>query len=76
MFCQVQAQNKHSSEAKGTRREEEMNKRKLGSFALCAMLALCFPVWAQQLGKVHRIGYLAASDAAGESARSEGIRLA
>src|SRR5215831_10431812 len=53
-----------------------MNKRKLGSFALCAMLALCFPVWAQQPGKVHRIGYLAASDAAGESARSEEIRLA
>jgi len=40
------------------------------------MLALCFPVWAQQPGKVHRIGYLAASDAAGESARSEEIRLA
>ena len=36
-----------------------MNKRKLGSFALCAMLfALCFPAEAQQPKKVHRIGYL------------------
>ena len=37
-----------------------MNKRKLGSFALCAMLiALGFPAEAQQAKKVPRIGYLA-----------------
>src|SRR5262245_24790264 len=36
-----------------------MNKRKLGSFVLCAMLfALCHPAEAQQTGKVPRIGYL------------------
>src|SRR5262245_54764402 len=59
------------------RREGEMNKRKLVSFALCAIIfALCQSAEAQQPGKVHRIGYLAASDAAGESARSEEIRLA
>src|SRR5262249_57729170 len=32
--------------------------------------------WAEEPGKVHGIGYLAARDAAGESARSEEIRLA
>src|SRR5262245_40060320 len=52
-------------------------KRKITVLALCAMLsALCASAEAQQPGKVHRIGYLAASDAAGESARSEEIRLA
>ena len=41
------------------RREGEMNKRKLGSFALCAMLfALCQPAEAQQPTKVPRIGFL------------------
>jgi ABC-type uncharacterized transport system substrate-binding protein len=36
-----------------------MNKRKLGSFALCAMLfALCGSVDAQQTGKAARIGFL------------------
>jgi putative ABC transport system substrate-binding protein len=36
-----------------------MNKRKLGSFALSVMLiALGFPVEAQQAGNVHRIGFL------------------
>src|SRR5215510_1730168 len=38
-----------------------MNKRKLGSFAICAMLfALCASAEAQQTGKVARIGYLVA----------------
>ena len=32
--------------------------------------------WAQQPKKVHRIGYLSSSNAASESARFEGIRLA
>jgi putative ABC transport system substrate-binding protein len=40
------------------------------------LLALPFPARAQQPKKVPRIGYLAHADAASESARSEGIRLA
>jgi putative ABC transport system substrate-binding protein len=43
-----------------------MNKRKLGSFALCALLfALCSSAGAQQTGKVPRIGYLDNSTASG-----------
>jgi len=54
-----------------------MNKRKLGSFALCVMLiALGFPAEAEQATKVPRIGYLSPTDAATDSARAEGIRLA
>jgi putative tryptophan/tyrosine transport system substrate-binding protein len=54
-----------------------MNKRKLGTFALCAMLfALCVPANAQQPTKVPRIGYLSSQDATRESRRSEAIRLA
>jgi hypothetical protein len=54
-----------------------MNKRKLGSFALCAMLfALCFPAEAQEPKKVPRIGYLSNADPAVESTRSDPIRLA
>src|SRR5262245_33243342 len=54
-----------------------MNKRKLGSFALCAMLfALCLPAEAQEPKKVPLIGYLSNSNPATESARSEAIRLA
>jgi putative tryptophan/tyrosine transport system substrate-binding protein len=54
-----------------------MNKRKLGSFALCAMLfALWLPAEAQQSKKVARIGYLSNTDPATESARSEAIRRA
>jgi putative tryptophan/tyrosine transport system substrate-binding protein len=54
-----------------------MNKRKLGSFVLCAVLfALCASAEAQQPKKLHRIGYLVSSDPATESARSEAIRLA
>jgi putative ABC transport system substrate-binding protein len=52
-------------------------KRKITVVALCAMLfALCVPAQAQQPKKVHRIGYLSGIDRAGESPRSEGIRLA
>src|SRR5262245_48750590 len=55
----------------------KMNKRKLGSFALCAMLlALCASAEAQQPGKVPRIGYLSPVDPATDSPRAEGIRLA
>jgi putative tryptophan/tyrosine transport system substrate-binding protein len=53
----------------------EMNKRKLGSFALCAMLfALCLPAEAQQPKKIPRIGFLAAPSQSFFSARAEGFR--
>jgi putative ABC transport system substrate-binding protein len=52
-----------------------MNKRKLGSFALCAMLfALCFPVQAQQPKKVPRIAYFSASSAASQASRLDVFR--
>ena len=54
-----------------------MNKRKLGSLPLSAMLfALCFSAEAQQPKKVYRIGYLSGSDAATDAPRFEGIQLA
>jgi putative tryptophan/tyrosine transport system substrate-binding protein len=53
-----------------------MNKRKLGSFALCAVLFALSSAEAQQPKKVPLIGYLSNTDPVGESARSEGIRLA
>jgi putative ABC transport system substrate-binding protein len=50
---------------------------KVITLALGAMLfALCSPANAQQPKKIPRIGYLSVSDAATDSARSEGIRLA
>ena len=52
-------------------------KKKLTVLALCALLlALCASAEAQQPAKVPRIGYLSGTDAASDSARSEGIRLA
>jgi ABC-type uncharacterized transport system substrate-binding protein len=52
-----------------------MNKRKLGSFALCAMLfALCLSAEAQQPAKIPRIGYLAGSSPSTISARIEAFR--
>ncbi len=52
-------------------------KKKIICLALCALLlALGLPAEAQQPKKVPRIGYLSSPDAARESARSEGIRLA
>ena len=57
--------------------EEEMNKWKLGSFALFALLfALCVPAEGQQPKKVYRIGYLSTNDPATESTRAEAFRLA
>ena len=54
-----------------------MNKRKLGSFALFALLfAPGVPAEAQQPKKVPRIGYLLAGDPTSESTRFESIRLA
>src|SRR6266550_366121 len=52
-------------------------KRKFFDLALSTLLlALCFPVQAQQPKKVFRIGYLIGGDSTSESARAEGIRLA
>jgi ABC-type uncharacterized transport system substrate-binding protein len=57
-------------------KEKDM-KQKISVFTLCALLfALCFPAYAQQPKKVPRIGHLSQFDPAGESSRSEGIRLA
>jgi putative ABC transport system substrate-binding protein len=48
--------------AEGEGCEGEMNKRKLGSFALCALLpALCASAEAQQPKKIPRIAYLTAA---------------
>jgi putative ABC transport system substrate-binding protein len=61
--------------AKGTRREGEMNKRKLGSFALCAMLlALCVTAEAQQAKKVYRIGFISPSSSATAAPNLEAFR--
>jgi putative tryptophan/tyrosine transport system substrate-binding protein len=52
-------------------------KRKITVLTLCALLlALCASAEAQQPKKVPRIGYLSSVDAATESPRFEGIRLA
>jgi putative tryptophan/tyrosine transport system substrate-binding protein len=55
-----------------------MNKRKLGSFALCAMLfALCQSAEAQQPKKVPRIGYLSRTgDSKNPGPQVEGFRQA
>ena len=54
-----------------------MNKPKLGSLTLCAVLfAICASAQAQQPKKVPRIGFLATSDPATESTPVEAIRLA
>src|SRR5262245_65916658 len=46
------------------RREGEVNKPKLGSFVLCALLlALAVKAQAQQSAKIPRIGYLTAASA-------------
>ena len=56
-------------------REGEMNKRKLGSFALCVMLlALCASAEAQQTGKIFRIGFLDNSTASGIAVLLEAFR--
>ena len=52
-----------------------MNKRKLGSFALCAMLlVLCFTLEAQQPTKVPRIGFLTDVSPPANSPRLEAFR--
>jgi hypothetical protein len=65
------------SECRVDRGKEKHMKKKITVLTLCAMLlALCSSATAQQPKKVPRIGYLSPFDAAGESARSEAIRLA
>jgi putative tryptophan/tyrosine transport system substrate-binding protein len=52
-----------------------MNRRKLGSFALCSMLfALCFSAEAQQPTKIPRIGYLQAPPASAVATRTDAFR--
>src|SRR5262245_18927924 len=76
MFC-PRFRHRTSTVARYVRCEGEMNKRKLSSFALCAMLlALWLPAEAQQPKKVQVIGYLSLTDPATDSPRAEAIRLA
>src|SRR5262245_46861505 len=52
-----------------------MNKRKLGGFALCALLfALCGSVDAQQQEKIFRIGFLDNSTASGSAVLVDAFR--
>jgi putative tryptophan/tyrosine transport system substrate-binding protein len=52
-------------------------KTKITVLALCAMLfTVCLPAEAQQPKKVSRLGYLSNTDAATDSPRADGIRLA
>src|SRR5262245_59148285 len=52
-------------------------QKKIIVLTLCAMLfAVCVSAQPQPPKKIFRIGYLAGSDAATESARSEGVQLA
>jgi hypothetical protein len=56
MFCQVQAQNKHSGG------DRDAMKKNVFCLALCAMLFALYPsAEAQQRTKVPRIGYLTSS---------------
>jgi putative tryptophan/tyrosine transport system substrate-binding protein len=69
----VSVQRSNVSKSKG---ELRMSKR-IFCFPLCAILfALCSSVEAQQPKKIPRIGYLSNTDPAGESTRSEAIRVA
>ena len=52
-------------------------RNKIACFVLCSIaLALCLSAEAQQPKKVPRLGYLSTVDAATDSDRAEGIRLA
>ena len=53
-----------------------MKKTVIGVALSAMLLALCASAAAQQTGKVSRLGYLSNTDAATDSARAEGIRLA
>jgi ABC-type uncharacterized transport system substrate-binding protein len=60
----------------GQGERDSMSKRVICLALLAMILALGSLAYAQQPKKVTRIGYLSVSDAATESVRSEGIRLA
>src|SRR5918993_922203 len=61
----------------GNRKSEIQNAKLVGIFAVIITFAMCEAVAeAQQPKKVPRIGYLAGSDRATESTRSEPFRLA
>ena len=53
-----------------------LRKTALATLFAAALLAVAVIAAAQQPKKIVRIGYLSSFDPAGESARSEGIRLA
>ena len=53
-----------------------MRKKLIGPTLAAMLFALCSSAEAQQPKKVSRIGYLSNTDAATDSARTEGIRLA
>jgi putative tryptophan/tyrosine transport system substrate-binding protein len=75
MFCPGSGTKQTQPEVKAMRREGKMNKRKLGSFALCAMLfALCCSASAQQPAGIHRIGILIAVSGSVFPARVEAFR--
>jgi hypothetical protein len=66
-----------SDSCSDNRKSKIENPKWAGLFAIAiAFAGLADVVEAQQPKKVPRIGYLGATDAAGESARAEGIRLA
>jgi hypothetical protein len=56
--------------------DKRMRKRFFGLALSALLLALSFPVEAQQPKKIWRIGYLSTVNPVTESARAEGIRLA
>jgi putative tryptophan/tyrosine transport system substrate-binding protein len=56
--------------------ENPMRRKVLSAVLAILFLAAVNPAYAQQPKKVPRIGYLSNTDPAGESARSEAIRLA
>jgi putative ABC transport system substrate-binding protein len=67
----------HGAKSKGQEVGRKLMRKNVIGLTLCAMLfALCSSAEAQQLRKVPRIGYLSGFDAATESPRAEGIRLA
>jgi len=69
--------NRFFDSSSDNRRSKIQNGKWLGIVALAVAFAMCGAVaQAQQPKKVPRIGYLTGADAATESARSEGIRLA
>ena len=66
-----------SGSARATGTDKSVMKKKITLVMLAASILACFQIAAAQLPKKgFRIGYLSSFDPAGESARSEGIRLA